>query len=77
MSKKVKIPKAIKGFGYSGVWQNGEIGWNVTQYIDSRRRYVSPPDSTNFIKGERAFLCEIIIRPVKDKKGRPITKIMK
>lgn len=82
MSKKLKIPKPVKGYGYSGVWQfpSNTIGWNTTPYVSGvlgKRFPGNPADTKNYGKGKRYFLCEIKIKPLLDKKGRPITKIIK
>lgn len=80
MSKKIKIPKAVKGYGYSGAWEYPEntIGWNTTPYVTGKqdRKYPSEPaDTLNHGNNVRYFLCEITIKPILDKRGRPITKI--
>jgi hypothetical protein len=81
MSNKIKLPKANKGYGYVGVWAGPDpkLGWFVAPHVyggKSDRNYPSIADNPN-MKGERFFLCEITIKPLKDKKGRPITKIVK
>ncbi len=76
-TKKILIPKPVKGYGYSGVWTSPEntIGWQTTPFISGKcdRRYPSSPPP--HAEG-RFFLCEITIKPLLDKKGRPITKII-
>jgi hypothetical protein len=79
MSKKIKIPKATKGKGYSGVWKSEQLGWWVTDHVHPKS--LGDPNmqaiEKGYLKGERVFLCEITIKPLLDKKGRPITKIIK
>lgn len=82
MSKKIKLPKSVKGYGYAGVWKDPEntIGWNISSYVTGegdRKNPSDPADTKNHGKGERYFLCQIIIKPIVDKMGRPITKIVK
>lgn len=81
MSKKITVPKAIKGYGYSGSWNApmNTIGWNTTPFVSGPgdRKYPGTPVRNENTIGVRFFLCEITIKPLLDKKGRPITKIMK
>jgi hypothetical protein len=75
-TKKIQLPKANKGKGYVGVWRNGKIGWFMPKFI-SGAKHIEEPNANLYLHGGRVFLCEIIIKPLKDKKGRPITKIIK
>lgn len=82
MSKKLELPKPTTGYGYVGVWSDGSIGWFMPRHIDSRyaRNYPSSPapDMPRYAgKRERAFLCKITVTPVTDKRGRPVTRIIK
>lgn len=82
---KIEFPKANKGYGYAGVWTRPKdgpiVGWMAPAYlVGGSRKYPDMPDEDKlkaYAKGERLFLCEITMKPVKDKKGRPITKIVK
>lgn len=80
-TKKIVIPKSIKnGFVYSGTWNDGTLGWETGPHIsESNRKYVSQPNPkrNESIIGTRVFLCKVKLVPVLDKKGRPITKIIK
>lgn len=81
-SKKIEIPKPVKGYGYAGQWHDGKIGWFMPRHVSGKYDRVYPndgvsKDSIEYLKGERIFLCEIIVKPLKDKIGRPITKIVK
>jgi hypothetical protein len=85
MKTKVKIPKMTIGYGYSGVWANGTIGWFAPMHVHSgtkkcpdEPRAVDPQDvNYRSLKGKRLFYCKIIVTPVLDKLGRPITKIVR
>lgn len=80
-TKKIQLPKENKGYGYTGVWKDGKAGWFMPSHIvggDFTRQYPDTPLMSHpCLKGERLFLCEITIKPLTDKKGRPITKIIK
>lgn len=80
MTKKIKIPKGVKGYGYSGVWTSphNTIGWNTTPFVSGKadKKHPSSPNVNEGTIGKRFFLCEITIKPILDKKGRPITKIL-
>lgn len=82
MTNKVQIPTPVKGYGYAGKWSDGRIGWFMPRHVSGAYDRKSPDDgvdkdSHQYMKGERIFLCEIIVKPLKDKKGRPITKIVR
>lgn len=77
---KIKVPKPVKAYGYSARWSDGTIGWFTSRFPSTSRKF--PDDIPNLAEapttsGERFFLCEIKIKPLIDKKGRPITKIQK
>lgn len=81
MSKKIKIPIPTKGYGYAGEWLDGRIGWFMPRHVYGSYDRKCPDDPVSdetreFLEGRRLFLFEIIVRPLKDKKGRPITKIV-
>lgn len=75
------MPKSVKGYGYAGTWKDdNRLGWNITPYVTGKldRKYPSlPADTKAHGRGERYFLCSIEIKPLLDKKGRPITKVIK
>jgi hypothetical protein len=79
MSKKISTPKITKGNGYVATWQSGALGWWMPDNIHPLSTGAPNQHAIekNYLSGERLFLCEIIIKPLKDKKGRPITKIIK
>lgn len=81
MSKKLTIPKKTKCYGYTGIWNNGTVGWMGVAHLGGSRKYPDEPVMENsrqqIMEGERLFMCEITVKPVLDKRGRPITKIVK
>jgi hypothetical protein len=81
MSKKLKIPKPTKCYGYTGVWQDGSVGWMGVSHLGGSKKYPEMPNMSDgrygILQDERLFLCEITVKPLLDKKGRPITKIIK
>lgn len=83
MKKKIQIPKSIKSYGYVGVWNDPEntVGWFMPNHAGGERKYPEAvnPEAEKYIydEEERFFLCEIIVKPIKDCLGRPITKIVR
>ncbi len=82
MSKKLKVPKPNKGYGYVGVYNDGYSGRFMPRHISGKLDRKSPGDgiteeTIDFMHGERLFLCEITVKPILDKKRRPITKVVK
>lgn len=81
-TKKVMIPRTTTGYGYAGTWGDGSVGWFLTDHVTGGgRKYAgSPPErAQEFVteRTERFYLCKITLTPVKDKKGRPVTKIVR
>lgn len=82
-TKKIEIPMPTTGYGYAGVWCDGKLGWFAPKHVSGySRRYAEPPneaarENVNPISGDRFFLCKVTLTPVKDKNGRPVTKIVK
>lgn len=78
-TKKIQLPKKTKGKGYVGTWKTDELGWCMPMHVHPKS--TGSPNTENIAKGymqeERVFLCEITIKPLTDKNGRPITKIIK
>ena len=75
---KIKIPESVTGYGYVGAWKSpkSKLGWFVAPFIYGKQDRQNPAITDNpNAKGERFFLCEITIKPVLDKKKRPITKL--
>lgn len=83
MTKRLKKPKKTVGYGYSGMWHDGQSGWFLPLFIHPRdiRRNPSPPNSRlstyQFDENRTTYLCKITVEPVLDKLGRPITKRVK
>lgn len=79
MSNKLTPPKANIGKAYVASWEdeNNTVGWAMPQHLSGGPDIDMPPLTADIHPGERLFLCEIIVKPVLDKKGRPITKIVK
>lgn len=81
VSKRVKVPKAVRGWGYVGAWANGNVGWYMPEFLPGWSRSaskapISPRARENsFANAKRFYLCEITVTPVLDKRGRPITRI--
>ena len=87
MSKRIEVPLWESGFGYVGQWCDGRIGWFLPEHLSPARKatYPDPPNdhAVGIIKAspsnrmERFYLCQITATPVLDKRGRPITRIVR
>lgn len=80
MAKKLVIPKQNTGFGYAGVFEDGTLGWSMPAHVQGKKYDKKQPHFPVYrkdLQGERLFLCKITITPLKDKKGRPITAVVK
>lgn len=81
--KKVKLPKESKCYAFLGVWRDGNAGWMGASHLGGCRRFPDYPATNNNperkdrLDGERLFLCEITIKPITTKNGKPITRIFK
>jgi hypothetical protein len=76
--KKVSAPKARKCYGWCGTYVTGELGWLSAQFFANTRKDLGGlEDSQRKCWTERFFLCEYTIKPLLDKRGRPITRIAK
>ena len=79
---KTKTPKHTKAYGFVGVWSDNSIGWSMPQYLhnyDTRHnpsKYLKDANPS-FLDDDRLYLCEVTIKPVLDKLGRPITRLAK
>ena len=77
MSKRITAPKATKARVYSGMWLDGTIGWETGPHIHpDGDPSMSDFDRNPYIGGERFFLCEVTLKPILNKSGRPITRIV-
>jgi hypothetical protein len=68
-----------KGYGFVGRWHSGKIGWCLPSHLPGypRRYGVERPSdlfNRNAFEKDRAVLCEITVRVVKDKLGRQILR---
>lgn len=85
MSKRIEIPEALVVFGYVGPWATGGLAWCIPQclHLGHTLDHPAPPGpaieeyAAMAGRAERAFLCRITIEPVIDRKGRPITRIVR
>lgn len=75
-TKKIEVPKKVRGRGYSGVWNDGTLGWYAPKHVSPGKHTTDPINNDN-TKGHRFFLCEVVLVPIKDSLGRPITRIVK
>lgn len=66
-----------RGYGYVARWLDGTLGWWLPDHLSGWRRSADHPSSNEFNEGEPAFLCEITIKQVFDKRGRPIVRRIK
>lgn len=76
----MKVPAKVRGFAYVGTWRDGELGWCGARHLsnDKTPKYPHSPSQSwedNAHPGDRAFLCEVIVRPLRDALGRPITVV--
>lgn len=81
-NRKIKLPAPTKGYGFVGQWMDESIGWFLPSFVhknDSRGRSSGINERARefALPSDRAFLCEIVIKPLKDKLGRPITRKIK
>ncbi len=78
---KINLPKPTKGHGFCGVWQDGNIGWNIPNHLSKYNiKYAAEKPYIRdfyFDNNDRLYLCEINIKPIKNKLGRPITRFAK
>lgn len=78
-TKKIVIPNPTKGYGYIGTFRDNTLGWFMSEHLSRDKKYPGYNyRAEGFVKpNQRFFLCEIVLKPIKDKLGRPITKIIK
>jgi hypothetical protein len=88
LAAKVRKQRRRIGYGYVGAWQDGTLGWCLPLHLDTSSRDKPPrwlrkspnkcaphPDWSNI--GEPSYLCEITIKLILDKRGRPIVRRIK
>jgi hypothetical protein len=71
---KIKVPKKTIGTGYSGLWNDGTLGWRTSSYPHCRCQDGSPSMYPPMYARTRFFRCRITVTPLRDKKGRPIVR---
>jgi hypothetical protein len=82
-TKKIYTPQKRIGKGYVGLYISNELGWCLPDHLRPEGMISGPTERVkegiDYVRGngERMFLCKITIEPIKDKKGRPITKIVR
>lgn len=71
----MKIPKSVKSRAWVGVWKDGTIGWQVPSYI-TESGSSRPLAMWGHWKEYKTqfYRCEVIIRPLLDKRGKPIMR---
>lgn len=83
MTKAKKMPAPVVAYGYVGVWRNPlQVGWFLPRHACPNHRKPSgglyvpcePPNDDPNTRGETFYLCEIRVRPLRTKTGRPITR---
>lgn len=77
MTTKLEGGKETRGSGWVGRWQDGALGWFIPSHVFGYKNLHEPANDNENLKGERVYLCDIIIRQRFDKKGRPIVRIKK
>lgn len=74
MTKRLPIPKANKGRGWSGVWRDRNVIGVPLPHVLWGGTVINKCGAFYGDKDERYYLCEITIKPILDKLGRPITR---
>ena len=76
--------RPVRGKGWSGRWSNGDLGWLVSEFV---QRYNEPLNeiqkkalgrqsgATRGVARGDMYRVEIIIRPLKDRRGRYIKRV--
>lgn len=88
--KKRKIKKRIRkedkytksiGRTWSGRWNDGTLGWGIGPFVDPYGTSIVRSEGGDwFWKGDKGtdrdkvFLCEVVIKQIFDKNGRPIVR---
>lgn len=74
----MKRPKTeVVGKGYVGRWKDGTLGWFMPKCLTGFKRDREKPAAHDYNRGEKSYLCEISVKQVFDKRGRPIVRIVK
>lgn len=72
--RKKANPKKFKTKAWYSTWNDGELGWMGPSCLTDRR--TSTPQSRNpsVDDEDEYFLCEVVVKPIRDKKGRLIKR---
>lgn len=64
--------KKVKGKGWVGIWMDGTLGWGLPKFLSNRNRDAEWPAKAGRAvgKNDRVVLCEITVKPIKDKNGK-------
>lgn len=69
----------VKAYGFVGAWRDGTLGWLMPEHIYGwgekvSRKFPDRPAKTFLNEPQRLVLCEITVKVVKNKKGKPIVR---
>lgn len=74
--RKSKSMTKTTGRGWVGRWRDGGIGWVMPAHLTGRG-IDRPSTDLRYVSDEDTFiLCEITVKMVKNKNGKPITRKM-
>lgn len=67
----------VIGWEYVGCWWGGELGWYIGHFVGGagKRRTNGLNGVPGWVLGHRLYLCKVTLEPIKDKRGRYITRI--
>lgn len=71
---KKKNKNKIVGYGWSGRWIDGQIGWFISPHVDGYFHAIFPPASNDNCKGEPCYKVKITVEVVKDRRGKEIIR---
>jgi hypothetical protein len=77
MANELTDLREQKGRVWSGVWNDGTVGWFAGPHLHGQGRAATRPEKYtlgNMKEGDMLVLCEYVLRPVLDKNGRPIIR---
>lgn len=69
---KNEKPKATKVTGFFGLWDDGTVGWATPRHLHPTGGNFPTVEPWN--KGVAVYCCEVMIKPLKDKRGRYIKR---
>lgn len=78
MSTHKKSTTTTRGFGFVGRWNDGRLGWSMPHVLSGNpRRFPDSPEAErSWARHAPHYLCEITVRLIKDKRGRPIVRYL-